>query len=251
MPCLTELHSLFYPAGKKEISYNIYELLTPVAFTHLIMGDGSSSRSGLVLCTDSYKLIDVIRLMNVLIIRYRLECKLRYHTPTQPRIYIRECSIPLLRTILKPYMCSTMLYKLDKVVNTRRQYTTSSFSSSFCSSSAIEECFSISISKSFGNKLGFSVLLKFILTQHSTARNDLTSFIDFLGSFQVKINDSNTSSLVFSVHLKFQVTQATRDEELLKNLIHYLGCGRLEIPTNGVVVHYVVSKFKDIISRVT
>jgi len=31
MPCLTELHSLFYPNGIKIIPQNIYELLTPVA----------------------------------------------------------------------------------------------------------------------------------------------------------------------------------------------------------------------------
>lgn len=31
LPCLTELHSLFYPSGVKIIPDNIYELLTPVA----------------------------------------------------------------------------------------------------------------------------------------------------------------------------------------------------------------------------
>ena len=34
--------------------HNIYELLTPIALAHLIMGDGSVSRHGLILCTDSY-----------------------------------------------------------------------------------------------------------------------------------------------------------------------------------------------------
>ena len=76
------------------------------------MGDGSVQRHGLIICTDSYKLIDVIRLKNVLIIRYRFECTLRFHTPTQPRIYIKEGSMPLLRQIVKPYMCSSMLYKI-------------------------------------------------------------------------------------------------------------------------------------------
>ena len=76
------------------------------------MGDGYASRHGLELCTDSYKLIDIIRLMNVLILKYRLECTLRYHTPTQPRIYIREGSMSLLIQIIKPYMCYSMLYKI-------------------------------------------------------------------------------------------------------------------------------------------
>ena len=104
LPCFTELYSIFYINKVKVIPDDIYNLLTPVALAHVIMGDGSKSRHGLVLCTDSYKLIEVIRLMNVLIIRYRLECTLRFHTPTQPRIYIRASSMPLLRQIVKPYM---------------------------------------------------------------------------------------------------------------------------------------------------
>jgi hypothetical protein len=49
MPCLIELHSLFYPNGVKIVPQNIYELLTPVALAHLIMGDGSVKSHGLIL----------------------------------------------------------------------------------------------------------------------------------------------------------------------------------------------------------
>ena len=80
MPCFTELYSLFYPSGVKVIPNNIYELLTPVALAHVIMGDGSRQRHGLILCTDSYSVSDIVRLINVLIIKYRLDCTLRYHT---------------------------------------------------------------------------------------------------------------------------------------------------------------------------
>jgi len=86
MPCLTELHSLFYlngsarreqarlrcAAGVKIIPQDIYNMLTPVALAHMVMGDGSVSRHGLILCTNSYSVQDVVRLMNVLIIRYIL-----------------------------------------------------------------------------------------------------------------------------------------------------------------------------------
>jgi hypothetical protein len=105
---------LFYPQNVKIIPENIYDLLTPVALAHLIMGDGKESRHGLILCTDSYDVRDVVGLINVLNIRYRLVCTLRYHTPTQPRIYISERSMPLLRTVVRPHthMCSSMLYKI-------------------------------------------------------------------------------------------------------------------------------------------
>jgi len=117
MPCLTEIHSLFYQNnGIKIVPENIYDLLTPASLAHWIMGDGSTSRHGLIICTDSYSLIDVVRLINVLIIRYRLDCTLRYHTPTYPRIYIRQRSMPLLRNIVIPHMHPSMLYKLGKKV---------------------------------------------------------------------------------------------------------------------------------------
>ena len=76
------------------------------------MGDGKKTPFGLILCTDSYSVEDVVKLMNVLIIKYRLECTLRFHTPSQPRIYVREGSMSLLRQIVKPYMCPSMLYKI-------------------------------------------------------------------------------------------------------------------------------------------
>jgi hypothetical protein len=39
---MTELHSLFYPNGIKIIPKDIYNMLTPVALAHLIMGDGTT-----------------------------------------------------------------------------------------------------------------------------------------------------------------------------------------------------------------
>ena len=112
MTCLTELHPLFYSSGVKIIPKNIYDLLTPVALAHLVMGDGSKKRHGLLICTDSYSIEDVVRLINVLIIKYRIECTIKVRNQDKYRIYIREGSMPLLRQIIKPYMCSSMLYKI-------------------------------------------------------------------------------------------------------------------------------------------
>jgi len=111
MPCLTELHTLFYSGGVKIIPKNIYGLLTPVALAHLVMGDGSKERHGLIICTDSIE--NVVRLINVLIIKYRIECTIKVRDQDKYRIYIREGSMPLLRQIIKPYMCSSMLYKIN------------------------------------------------------------------------------------------------------------------------------------------
>ena len=118
LSCFTELHSLFYIKGVKEIPKNIYELLTPVALAHWICGDGNALRHGLILCTNSYSIQDVTRLMNVLMIRHRLECSITVKKQSITKkveflIYIRHGSIPLLRTIVKPYMHSSFLYKLQ------------------------------------------------------------------------------------------------------------------------------------------
>jgi len=119
LPCLSEIYELFYPKGavlkEKIIPSNIYELLTPIALAHVIMGDGSARDSGLTLCTDCYTINDVVKLMNVLIIRYGINSTLQQKRDNQYRIYIRSSSMPLLRSIVTPHMHSSMLYKLGKV----------------------------------------------------------------------------------------------------------------------------------------
>lgn len=118
LPCFTELYSIFYPNKVKVIPEDIYNMLTPVALAHMIMGDGSVQRHGLTICTDSYTLPDVVRLMNVLMIRYELDCRLRMRTPTQTRIYIRQGSMSKLRTIVGPYTYPSMMFKLTPKATT-------------------------------------------------------------------------------------------------------------------------------------
>lgn len=99
---------------KKIVPDNIYELLTPEALAHLVMGDGSAKSHGLIICTDSFSIPEIVRLMNVLMIKYRLKCTLRSHTPTQHRIYISQDSMDKLRNIVSPFMHSSMMYKIGK-----------------------------------------------------------------------------------------------------------------------------------------
>lgn len=103
---------MFYIDGIKGIPVNIYHYLTPVALAHWIMGDGTWVGCGVILCTDSYKLQDIVRLMNVLKIRYNIDCTLRY-CKKYPRLYINSKSIPLLRSIVFPYIHSSFQYKFN------------------------------------------------------------------------------------------------------------------------------------------
>ena len=87
LPCLTDIYNLFYINKIKIVPNNIYELLTPVALAHWIMGDGSAVNKGLVLCTDSFSLEQTILLLNVLVIKYELDCTL-WKQSSGWRIYI-------------------------------------------------------------------------------------------------------------------------------------------------------------------
>lgn len=112
LPCLKSLHSMFYSKTSKSVPEDIFNLLDPISLAHLIMGDGGVRPVGLVLCTDSFTLQDVVRLMNVLMIRYDLQCNLRtvkFTNSTQGhRIYIRQASMVKLQNIVKIHMIKSM-----------------------------------------------------------------------------------------------------------------------------------------------
>jgi len=83
----------------------------------MIMGDGAVKSHGLIICTDSYTVQDVVRLINVLMIRYRLDCTCHFYNTTQPRIYIIQHSMASLLNIVSPFMHSSMLYKLKSALS--------------------------------------------------------------------------------------------------------------------------------------
>lgn len=110
--CFNELYNLFYNKIKV-IPYNIYDILTAVALVHWIMGDGAKRNKGLVLCTDSYPLSDVIKLSNVLRIKYNLNTTITGFINNRPRIYIVPESMPNLIKLVKPYVLESCWYKLQ------------------------------------------------------------------------------------------------------------------------------------------
>lgn len=112
MPCITELHNKFYLNRLKIIKSSIYFDLTPIAIAHWIMGDGHFNKTGLLLCTDSFLMKDIVLLMNVLLIKYNINSVIQYIGKKYPRIYIGKKSMPQLRKIVLPHMHKSMLYKL-------------------------------------------------------------------------------------------------------------------------------------------
>lgn len=111
LPCFTILRTLWYPEGKKIVPENIYDSLTPIALAEWINGDGTTNGYGLTLCTESFNVQDLVRLLNVLILKYGLKCTL-HKQRNSFNIYISEVSMPLLRTIVIPHIHSSIYYKL-------------------------------------------------------------------------------------------------------------------------------------------
>lgn len=112
LPCFTQLFNKFYTNKIKLVPTDIYNLLDPVALAHWIMGDGAKSGNGLLLCTDSFILTDIIMLMNVLTIRYNLICSLHKSGSNQYRIYVSSKSKKRLHDIVSSHIVPSMLYKL-------------------------------------------------------------------------------------------------------------------------------------------
>jgi hypothetical protein len=71
-PFLNEIYDMFIKNGKKRVPVDIYNELTPIALAHWIMCDGAFQSKGLIFGTDSFTKKDVVKLMNVLLIKYNI-----------------------------------------------------------------------------------------------------------------------------------------------------------------------------------
>ena len=80
------------------------------------MGDGAKLNKGLVLCTDSFSISDVIRLSNVLRIKYGLETSIIGLKSNKPRIYILAESMPNLIKIVKPYILKSFWFGINFIL---------------------------------------------------------------------------------------------------------------------------------------
>jgi len=48
------------------------------------MGDGSKLGKGIIICTDSYSIEEVVLLMNILKIKFNVDSSIHYHTSYTP-----------------------------------------------------------------------------------------------------------------------------------------------------------------------
>nr|YP_009640147.1 LAGLIDADG endonuclease [Synchytrium endobioticum]QCQ68579.1 LAGLIDADG endonuclease [Synchytrium endobioticum]QCQ68598.1 LAGLIDADG endonuclease [Synchytrium endobioticum]QCQ68769.1 LAGLIDADG endonuclease [Synchytrium endobioticum]QCQ68788.1 LAGLIDADG endonuclease [Synchytrium endobioticum]QCQ68845.1 LAGLIDADG endonuclease [Synchytrium endobioticum] len=88
--------------------------LSPLALAIWIMGDGSSVSSGCKLCTNSYTKLECLRICVVMDELYGIKASVNSAgVPNQWVIYIWTRSMPLLRSLVKPYLVPSMYLKLN------------------------------------------------------------------------------------------------------------------------------------------
>ena len=113
LPCFNYYYDLFYPKGIKTIPENIADLLTPLGLAIWICDDGKFVASGgLSLCTNSYNDKDISILMDVLTTRFGFICTIHITQTGAKVIHISKKSMDKLRSIVKPHMVPSMLYKI-------------------------------------------------------------------------------------------------------------------------------------------
>jgi hypothetical protein len=121
--CFNKYYTLFYFNKKKVIKPELFYYINYISLAHWIMGNGSKSRYGLILCTDSYSLKEIIILMNILKIKFNIDSSIHYHISISPsnntirnkhaRIYINNKNLNKIKPFIKPYFVNSMLYKID------------------------------------------------------------------------------------------------------------------------------------------
>lgn len=101
------------PVLRKSITPELFHYLDYIALAHWIQGDGAKrNKGGIVLCTDSFSVKEVILLMNILLIKLNIKSTIHVDNG-KPRIYINKVELDKVKHLIKPYFVNSFLYKIS------------------------------------------------------------------------------------------------------------------------------------------
>lgn len=110
---LNILYNKFIKNRVKIVPIDIFYLLIEVGLVFWIMCDGYlTTKNGLVICTDIFTIIDVVRLMNILLIKWNIKSTINYNNG-KSRIYISRLETLKTIELIKSYVCSHFYYKIS------------------------------------------------------------------------------------------------------------------------------------------
>lgn len=107
------IYDSFYKDSIKFVPVDLDIYLTPLALAIWIMGDGSKASAGCKQSTNSYTKSDCDKICYILKTKFNIYSSVNSAgVPNQWVIYIWKNSLPTLISIVKPYMVTSMHYKL-------------------------------------------------------------------------------------------------------------------------------------------
>nr|YP_010555432.1 LAGLIDADG endonuclease [Ramaria cf. rubripermanens]UYR22180.1 LAGLIDADG endonuclease [Ramaria cf. rubripermanens] len=112
------IYESFYKKGKKIVSLNIENYITPLTLAIWISEDGfffhsTGGRGGVRISCNSFKLEEVEYLTNILRKKFDLDCTIqKIYLKDKFSIYIKKNSITRLENLILPYLHISMHYKL-------------------------------------------------------------------------------------------------------------------------------------------
>jgi ubiquinol-cytochrome c reductase cytochrome b subunit len=108
------IHTAFYKNGIKVIPIEISDYLSPLALAVWIMDDGGKISSGLKIATNSFSKSEVEYLATLLRNNYGLKVSvISAGYINQYNLYFSKSSMKILAQIVKPYLHTSMFYKLN------------------------------------------------------------------------------------------------------------------------------------------
>lgn len=113
LKCFSEIHSLFFKDENKikSISVELLDYFDYVVLAHWIMGDGAKRNKGIILCTDSFTIKEIIILINILNIKFNIICTVHLDNGKY-RIFINKKELLKIRSKLLPHFSTHFLYKI-------------------------------------------------------------------------------------------------------------------------------------------
>lgn len=111
-PAFLPFYSSFYINGRKHIPFCLFDYFTERSLAFWFMDDGYRVRNiGYVLCTNSFEVEELHQMQLFLKEKFDLNTSIWKGN----QIYIKKNCIDKFKTLILPYVCKSMLYKLISV----------------------------------------------------------------------------------------------------------------------------------------
>lgn len=107
-PALLGMYNSFYPNRKKVIPFSLFDRYSAASLAFHYMDDGYKMKNGYAIATQSFDKNDVIRFIDFLFERFGIKAKIW----SNGAVYITKESSELFKSLIEPYFCDSMKYKL-------------------------------------------------------------------------------------------------------------------------------------------